>query len=293
MLEDREYMRASQHRNGMSVTLKLVIILATAFSLQCINDVYLKANVEHWFALTRQGFGHGWLWQLLSFQFLHQNLTHIIFNLISLWMFGRFVENVLGTKRFLVAMFGCGVVGGLLQGALMLLFPLHYGFVVVGASAGVSGLIAIFCLIQRDSEVRLNFILPVPAIALFWLLLGISLFFTLVPTSREMGVAHAAHLGGLLAGVAWVKFGWHHDFNQLPWERWFTMHRGADSRKSRRPSAGPSRRSGSAEGRESAETFISTDVDAILDKISAQGIQSLTDAERKVLEAARKKMGSK
>jgi len=136
---------------------------------------------------------------------------------------------------------------------------------------------------------------------LLWASGIVSLFFTLVPTPREMGVAHAAHLGGILAGVAWVKLGWHRDYVRLPWEgifiRW--RQRRARSNAQRTPvlaSAGSNKKSrwprvGSDNLADlPSGEFISREVDPILDKISAQGIQSLTDRERRILEAARAKM---
>jgi hypothetical protein len=129
--------------------------------------------------------------------------------------------------------------------------------------------------------------------------LAIAFFFTVVPSSREMGVAHAAHLGGLLAGAAWIKLGWHRDFVQLPWEGWFSG-RGWRGNRNRKPTFAKSTvtkipRWPLSKGAISAdvpeEEFISHEVDPILDKISAQGIQSLTESERQILERARNKMG--
>src|SRR6185295_8248520 len=113
-------------------------------------------------------------------------------------------------------------------------------------------------------------------------------------------VAHPAHLGGLLAGAAWVKLGWHRDYVQIPGEgllsRWFSW-RPFQNRPRKRPliKAGSFKTSGwSVSKPEPVEVpekeFISREVDPILDKISAHGIQSLTDQERKILEAAQKKM---
>lgn len=100
------------------------------------------------------------------------------------------------------------MLGGLLQCVLMVLFPQHFGTFVFGASAGVMGIFAIFARLEAHSIVRLNFILPIRTDVLLWITAAISLFFTLVPSQRGGSAAHAAHLGGLLAGLAWVKFGW-------------------------------------------------------------------------------------
>jgi membrane associated rhomboid family serine protease len=294
MLEDRDYMRQPTYRDGMSATTALTIILVCVFGLQCINDVYLRTNAEEWLSLTNNP--RYWPWQLFTFQFLHLNLTHIICNLIGFWWLGHFVENVLGKKRFLVALFGCGAVGGHLQGTLMILWPQYYGNAVVGASAGVSGLLAIFALLEKDSEVRLYFILPIRGIWFLWIWGGISLFFTLVPSVFRAGnVASAAHLGGVLAGIAWVKLGWHQDFKQLPWEGLFERWKAPKSTPtvSKRSQPAATRTPERLDEAPIPDGFLPNDVDAVLDKISASGINSLTARERAILEAARKKMAQR
>jgi membrane associated rhomboid family serine protease len=304
MLENRDYMRAGPD-GGMPLGFRwtastvLMVVLVVAFAVQCINDVYIHSPAELSLGLTSKVFTAGYVWQLLTFQFLHVNLWHLFCNLLGLWFFGRFVENVLGRSRFLIAYFSSGVVGGLLNGMLMALFPAHFGDVVFGASAGVSGMFAIFARLESESEVRWNFILPVRAHTLLIVYAGIAAFFTVVPTPRE-GVAHAAHLGGILAGILWVRLGWHHDFIPTPWEALMDRLRKMQHRPPRRRPMELVRSGGKSDatGRRATpspeelppEEFISKEVDPILDKISAHGIQSLTERERKILDAARKKM---
>lgn len=291
MFSERDYAKDAGGFRRWSVTAWLMVILVGVFALQCINEVYFKTSAEQWFVLSSYGLEHGWVWQLLTFQFLHAGLLHLLFNLLVFWWLGRFCEGLLGTPRFLLALFGSGAVGGLLQGLLMLGLPTYFGGFVVGASAGVCGLLAIFALLERDAEVRLFFVLPIRAIWMLWGMLGISLFFTLVPP-RD-GVAHAAHLGGLLAGMAWVKLGWHQDFRPLPgaelWDRirgWFS-HRPAI-----KPDASPRWRKlewdvapPKAESL-GPDEFIAKEVDPILDKMNAHGPQSLTERERRILAQA-------
>lgn len=297
----RDTSRGGRFRFHASASVVLMIVLVVAFALQCINDVYFQSLVEDWLALTPAALTRGFVWQLLTFQFFHAGLWHLLGNLIGLWYFGRYVENVLGKQRFLTAYFGAGVVGGLLQCGLMILFPLHFGSYVFGASAGVMGMFAIFARLEAQSVIRLNFILPIRADVLLWITAGISLFFTIVPSSRGGNAAHAAHLGGILAGLAWVKYGWHQDFKPLPWENLLArlrfwqpsparqrkqeLVRAASQRGRTWPTSGAP-----AETEAAPEEFISKEVDPILDKISAQGLQSLTERERKILDAARKKM---
>ncbi|MBC8001936.1 MAG: rhomboid family intramembrane serine protease [Opitutaceae bacterium] len=296
MLADRHYMRESSGRVPQPVSVILMIILVVIFALQCINDVYLETPIESWLALTFIGLKSGYIWQLVTFQFLHGGVLHLLGNLLGLWFFGRFVENVVGRKRFLFAYLACGVLGGLLQGIFMVLFPSHFGVLLYGASAGVSGMFAIFAKLEADTEVRWNLILPIKAKTLLLIYAGVALFFTLVPSQRDL-TAHAAHLGGILGGLAFVRLGWHHDFTKLPWEEWWDKFKQPRIQPRRQPvrtvviSKPQWRREQKVTVPEpTSGDFISSEVDPILDKISAKGIHSLTDLERQVLEAARKKM---
>lgn len=287
-------MREDGGRMRQPLSVILMIVLVAVYALQCVDQVYLHTGALGWLALTTEGIRHGFLWQLITFQFLHGSLFHLLGNLLGLWLIGRFVENVLGKPRFALAYFGSGALGGLLQGLLMLLFPRLYGELLYGASAGVSGVFAIFAMLEGHTEIRWNFILPVRARTLLWIYLAVEAFFTLVPAGR--GVAHAAHLGGILAGIGFVRLGWHHDYQPLPWGGAWARLRGAFAprppRRLSRPTLLRRVNTSAAESPPAAE-FISKEVDPILDKISAHGIQSLTEREKKILEAARAWMGRK
>jgi membrane associated rhomboid family serine protease len=284
-------MRSERPGPGFGVSVWLMIILTVCFALQCINDIYLKTTAEGWLGMSTFGLRNWYLWQLATFQFLHLNLWHLIGNVMTLWFIGRHVEAVLGSKRFLFAYFVSGFGGGILQGALMLIFPVHFGPIVFGASAGTTGIFAIFAIMEGQSEIRVNFILPIKARVLLYIVAGISLFFTLVPTPREGGVAHAAHLGGILAGIAFLRW----DSARMT-VNWNPLQGRRRKRQLVQAAAQFTRWRGQRDER-AAELppgeFISREVDPILDKISAHGIHSLTPRERQILEAARSKMGKR
>ncbi len=119
MLADRPYMRDRVGRTSLPVSVLLMIVLVIIFAVQCVNDVYFQTALERWLPLTSESLTHGYLWQLVTFQFLHGSVLHLVCNLLGLWYFGRFVEALIGWRRFLLAYFGCGVVGGILQSVLM------------------------------------------------------------------------------------------------------------------------------------------------------------------------------
>src|SRR5262245_39172227 len=98
MLENRDYMREPGYNPSgfrWSATTILMATLVGVFALQAINDAYLGWSIDERFGLTNQAILSGYAWQFLTFQFLHGSLFHLLGNLLTLWFFGRFVEDVL------------------------------------------------------------------------------------------------------------------------------------------------------------------------------------------------------
>lgn len=148
------------------------------------------------FALWPPGEGFA-LWQLGSYAFLHGNLTHILFNMLGLWMFGTELERAWGSRRFSLFYAVCVLSAGLTQlgvGALM-----GSAEPTVGASGGVYGLLLAFAMRYPNRIIMLMFPpIPMPA-WLFAIVFG-GLELVLGVTGTEAGVAHFAHLGGMLGG---------------------------------------------------------------------------------------------
>ena len=298
MLSDRDYMREEDNGMGLSWTVMLLIALVVVFAADAIAKAYLGLSLQQHGTLSSSVWQKGWVWQLLTFQFLHVDFPHLFFNGLGLWMFGRPIEAAFGGRRMLGLWIAGGLVGGLLQLGISAAFPNQFSPDVVGASAGLMTFLAIFCRLEPDARILLALIVPVPARFLFYFSVGVALFFTVVP-SRD-GVAHAAHLGGLLFGWFWVQAGYHRGeglWERLSevWQRW------NQQRQTRRATAGaaqgrilkPSFRSGSAQAptKELSDAeFIAREVDPILEKIARDGIASLNAAERQTLEAARQKV---
>jgi membrane associated rhomboid family serine protease len=312
-LADRHYMRQNFGGLHWSATVLLIITLVVTFFLQ---KFVLDPNVTARYAvLSLDGIKRGFVWQFVTFQFVHGGWIHLLLNCLVIYMFGREMEWLLGKARFLTLYFSSGAIGGLLQTMCGWIWPAHLGGGVVGASAGAFGLLAAFAM--RDPERQLTmllyFIIPIRMRARTLLLLsgiiaglGMALpvlFAVLGKPFETDGIAHAAHLGGLLVGMAWIRLGWHHDYVRLPWEAALDRWRHRRPSKSRRPKGEPfggpagkalSRSIPKAETTDlPAEEFISREVDPILDKISAQGIQSLTERERRILDAARNRMAKR
>ncbi|MGD0744364.1 MAG: rhomboid family intramembrane serine protease [Verrucomicrobiota bacterium] len=304
MLEDRDYMREPVYRNRpqmpqMSFTIALLIVNAIVFLIECAVYGYPpRFPIDSYFALSVEGLKQGFVWQLLTYQFMHAGVLHILLNGWAIYVFGHAMEETLGSKKFLVLYFSSGVIGGLVQLLGALAWPSHLGTAVVGASAAALGLVAAFAALypERELILLLFFVLPVTLRAkyLLWGTALLSLFCILLPDSwlaLSVGgnIAHAAHLGGMLTGVIFIR--------QFIQGRWlplkFPARRTAPRElvNVRTAKAGAWRSSpGKTDDEDSTDEFVKSEVDPILDKISAHGIQSLTERERKILEKARARM---
>jgi len=293
MLDDRSYMRTPAFDARRSATMVLLVTLIAVYVVEWVLIFYWRLPIEDQFGLSLRGFAHEkHPWQLLTFQFLHTGPWpwHLLMNCLGLYFFGRSVEEAIGTRDFLKLYFISGFFGGALQILTAWLLPGHVDQVVVGASAGVLGLLAAYARLFPMREITMFlFFVPVTLRAqyLFWFMLCLSAFGTIVPFSN---VAHAAHLGGLLVGVGFVR--WtesRQSFFDNPFksrQRKRQLVQAASKAVRWRPRAASSTEVPS-------EEFISREVDPILDKISAHGIQSLTATEREILEAARAKMAKR
>jgi membrane associated rhomboid family serine protease len=298
MLDDRTYMR-TPYRAGWSMTTMLLVALAACYLAQLLlSGVKGDPWVDDWLALSRDGMAHGLVYQLLTFQFLHGSPMHLLLNMLGIYFFGRAVEQMLGSRGMLRLYLASGVVGGLLQIGLAFAFPKVFSAGVVGASAGVFGLIAAFATQAPDQPITMLilFVLPVTFKAGVFLIIEacISVAGVLGPflpyAYFHSNVAHAAHLGGMLTGIAWIRWG------RMPGSPFTSFWNGfASAARPKRESARTTaRRTAKSAARQVEEVppaeFISREVDPILEKISAHGIQSLTTRERQILEAARSKM---
>ncbi len=276
------------------MTTVLLLVNAAIFVVQSGLGYYapaLRVAFDHYFTLSLGGLQEGYLWQILTFQFLHASLLHLLGNLLVIYFFGRAIEEDLGRGRFLAIYFGSGTFGGLLQVLASFLVPLHFGIGgVVGASAGAFGLVAAFAALYPERPLTLLafFVLPLSIRAKYLLAFEIvlALFGVAVPLDR---VAHVAHLGGIMVGVAMARWGGRVMWNSTESGRVRRISRSHALAEVMRNQGSRQARLAPPDDLPPAE-FISKEVDPILDKISAHGIQSLTPRERRILEAASSKM---
>ena len=215
MLENRDYMRRTPDGFRWSATVVLLVVNAVAFILQL--TVLPHVIHESYLALSLEGLRRGYVWQLLSFQFLHAGWLHLILNCWALYMFGRDVEWTLGKARFITLYFSSGVVGGLFQEFVALIWPHYFGSAVVGASAGIFGVVSAFAMLfpERPLMLLILFVIPLKMRAKYLLLINLLLTALGLSFPKSFfggNVAHAAHLGGILTGLAFIR--WREAFQQ-------------------------------------------------------------------------------
>ena len=288
-------MRRPSFGSHRSATVMLMVVNAAAFVAQELVSSLSRFPVQEYLALSVEGLRHGYLWQLLSFQFMHGSFMHLLFNCLAIFVFGRDVEEALGRRSFLTLYFSSGVIGGLFQSLAGVLLGSWFAGSVVGASAGAFGLVAAFAVLYPERILLLFFVIPMRAKFLLLLSAGVALAGIAFPAANVSGphIADAAHLGGMLTGMIFVRYAvhWHWHWPRLrqtksrPLRRLVKVH-------SERPGLWGRSRPEPVEDLP-PEEFLSKEVDPILDKISAQGIQSLTERERKILETARAKIGKR
>lgn len=148
-------------------------------------------------------FGSFQPWQLITSGFMHANLSHILFNMFGLWMFGMRIENSLGSKRFLWFFLVCVAGASLLQAGVTS-WPFLVGdgnaipIPTLGASGGLLGVLAAFGLLYPEERIYIYFLFPIPA---KWFVLGLAAIDLFGGFSgSQSNVAHFAHLGGMLIG---------------------------------------------------------------------------------------------
>lgn len=203
-----------------------------------------------------------WVWQFLTYMFLHGGFFHLLFNMFVLWMFGTQIERLWGPTRFLHYYLVCGL------GAAALSFVFNYNSIIIGASGAVLGVLLAFGMLFPNQYIYLWFLVPIRAKYLVAGLAGLELLYLF--SAPESGIARAAHVGGMLAGYVYLKWGGRSPVERLA-KRW-------RRRKLKLIDGDAPRVPGSRR--------VETEIDRILDKISEHGLDSLTNEEARILDEA-------
>ncbi len=211
-------------------------------------------------------------WGAFTYMFVHIGFLHVFMNMLGLFFFGPPLEAKWGSREFIRFYLLCG-----LGGVLLSLFFVNA--TIVGASAAVFGVMLAFALAWPDAPIYLWGLLPVPAKWLVGIMATITLVYSIGGAGG--GVAHIAHLGGLLTALFYLK---------SDWRPKAAFKRAQKSRDSRRLAIVPreDRRQshqtrGTKQSRREEEALLDA-VDRVLDKISEEGMSALTDEERNLLD---------
>jgi membrane associated rhomboid family serine protease len=225
-------------------------------------------------------------WTFFTYMFVHGGLLHLLGNMFMLWVFGTPVENRMGSRSFILYYLLCGVgaaVFSLALSGIMNVGPF------LGASGAVLGVALAFAIYWPDAEL-IVFPLPIPirARTLVALLVGLDVFFYFLTPGD--GIAHLAHVGGVLFGYLYFRMQGLSRRSPHPPPRAVervVMVQSGSAEPERRTPVTPAR----ARRRVDADP-VAAEVDRVLDKISEKGIASLTPAERRFLdEVSRQKKG--
>ena len=271
-----------------SWTLALIAAYAFVLIAELVTARFFPQNnfFNDYLALSKEGVEQGFVWQLVTYQFMHAGWLHWLLNSWAIYVFGRELESMLGGRRFLALVFSSGIVGGVFQVLTAMVWPALFGGQVVGASACAFGLVAAFAMIfpERELTMLIFFIIPVRMRAKTLLIFSAVLAVAGIVFSESIlggNVANAAHLGGMAMGWFYVK-----KIMKNP-----ALIDAVEERQIIPPKL--VRKKTVLPEEKSAGEFLESEVDPILDKISAHGLHSLTTRERAVLEAARKKMAQR
>ena len=253
-------------------------------------------------------------YQFFTYMFLHGGFTHIFFNMFALWMFGSVIERVWGPKKFIFYYIICGIGAGLTQeivqyanfsiqglsayqyvnaGGIQMTTDAYINlWTTIGASGAVYGILLAFGMIFPNERL---FIIPFPfPIKAKWLIVGYIAIEIFSALGQNDGVAHMAHLGGMLFGFLLIRYWQKHPdssqrFGRSRGQEFFENmkrrydQRQQDQRNNRMHAEETQRRRETDEEYNARKRQNQEEVDAILDKIRKSGYDSLTKEEKKKL----------
>lgn len=282
---DRDYMRDESRRapagpSTWSVVIWLIVVNVGAYLL---NNLLFYNPTRDWFGLSIEALAAGRVWTLLTYQFIHANLWHLIANLLGLFFLGRLLLSLIPSFHVVRLYLIGGLVGGAFQLAWNAVFT---DAIVIGASGSVLAIIiaATTLVPYQRIQLLLFFIIPVTLTMrqVAWILVvvnAVTLLFG-VSTSNRESVAVMAHFGGMFFGWLYISRGWHKAAGKAPRQK--RSRSGVRALKDE-AKPGPAPRKGEKAGPVKKGPFVTSDVDAILDKINEQGFQSLTEEEHRIL----------
>ncbi|MFU8892564.1 MAG: rhomboid family intramembrane serine protease [Luteolibacter sp.] len=273
---EQQQAESRHHEGSNQLTPVVKWLLIANIGIYFLDLLFLNHALRDWGKFTvASGLMHGRIWELVTFQFLHWSIGHLVVNCIPLFFFGPWMERWWGSAKFAAFYLICGLAGGLFSAGLLAAGWFDYSpeTPMAGASAGIYGILIGVAYIAPSMQVRLL----IPPITLTMRQLAIAILVIAIgAVSFQIGGnegGEAAHLGGAIVGFLLVR----HPFS-LQWIRG-----GKLPGARRRPRIPPEKK---IRPRTRIQLEADGVVDRILDKISQEGFQSLTDDEREILRKA-------
>jgi len=303
MLDDRDYMRRRPEpentvRTGLKCVYALIAVNVAAYIFALAQEPFaievLWLNADH--------FRDGMFWQPLTAMFMHGGLSHILFNMWGLYIFGGIVAPRLGGKAFLALYLTTGLLGNI----VWLAAAWHSPAVLCGASGAVMAVTAAAAVMAPETPMLLFFI-PYPIKLRTMAIVFFAIEIVLEITGRQPGVANLVHIAGFVGGYLFIRFFFR---REMLWDPLASLggrrgyrpppnrNRSSSSdasgwtynrRPDREPDYGPNFSTGSNYGFNGTRVS-QRELDYLLDKISRTGINSLTEQELQRLKQAREEM---
>lgn len=286
---------------GFSVgSMTFDVIITKYFALNPLDPVLFRDSTGEIIKLSF------YPWQLFTYMFLHGGFWHLALNMFALWMFGMELENTWGSKRFITYYMICGIGAGLCN---LLIAPLFTSVgPTVGASGAIYGILVAFGYLFPNRVIYIYGIIPLKAKYLVIIYMLIELFS--VAGGSSSGIAHAAHLGGGVVGLIYLLYYYRGSsmkfFENTGFKDKFTSYTSANKRKETPPvysNGANSRNQNVTDAKyqdlsvtdykkdiETQEKLNEDRLNALLDKVSEGGYQSLSEHERSELSQLSKKI---
>jgi membrane associated rhomboid family serine protease len=266
----------------------LLIICVGVFFLQNLTaepGKLLKTGITPSLSLSWRSLLDFEVWRIVSYGFTHDGMQHLFFNMLGLWILGRMVEGIYGSKEFVAFFVAAVIVSGLVQVGVTELANVmsdnpHPSPGIIGASGGVLAVVLLAALHFPHQPMQL-FLIPI-SFELRWMAaFYVGLDIMMVLTNSDTGVAHLAHLAGAGFGVLYFKMGWRIISTSQSGSRGSFFKKRLKSKP--KPKSNPNVKI------YEPPADLDREVDRILDKINSEGRESLTSDEERVLMRASEK----